>query len=101
MADAHKATPSRAPLVRWRGSSGTWTYARILERDDRRVRVTYGSGPHQVARWLSESEIELVSNDFRGGSRPYRCSRPVVPSSLKGQMVLEVSSPPSTRASNE
>jgi len=50
----------RAPMVRWRGTSGAWTYGRVLERRGPGVRVVHGSGPHQVTRWLSVAETEPV-----------------------------------------
>jgi hypothetical protein len=56
--------------VRWRGSSGAWTYGRVLERRDSRVRVVHGSGPHEIIRWLAAAEIEAVDESrFRWTTR--------------------------------
>ncbi len=60
----------RAALVRWRGTSGAWTYGRVLERQGTQVRVVHGSGPHEVTRWLAEAEIEAVDESrFRWAPR--------------------------------
>lgn len=60
----------RAPMLRWMGGSGTWTYGRELERRGTRVRVIYGSSTHEVTRWLAETEIEAVAESrFRWAPR--------------------------------
>lgn len=60
----------RGPIVRWRGESGTWTYGRVLERRGQSVRIVHGSGPHEIRRWLAETEIEAVDESrFRWSPR--------------------------------
>ncbi len=73
-------------MVCWRGSSGGWTFGRVIERRGSQVRVAHGSGPHEAARWLSETEIEPVDESrFRWTPRrpPARRRRKPHPDQLE------------------